>query len=90
MTNWVDRIRCARPDEAAGLSDLAFRSKAVWGYDAAFMERCRDDLAVTPEPLATSYYVLERGGRVLGFYNLTETPGGVFLHSLFVAPDATR
>ena len=55
------------------------------------MERCRDVLAVTPETLATDlYYVLERGGRVLGFYNLAETPGGVFLHSLFVAPDATR
>lgn len=53
------------------------------------MERCRDDLAVTPEVLATgSYYVLEQEGRVVGFYNLTETPGGVFLDNLFVAPEA--
>lgn len=55
------------------------------------MERFRDDLTVTPEALATgSYYVLEHEGRVLSFYNLAETPSGVFLHNLFVAPEATR
>lgn len=82
-------IRRARPDEAAELSDLALRSKAVWGYDAAFIERCQDDLTVTPEALVTEpYYVLEQEGRVLGFYSLATTPGGVFLDNLFVAPPA--
>ena len=53
------------------------------------MERCRDDLTVTPKALATgSYYVLERGGRILGFYNLADTPGSVFLDHLFVVPEA--
>ena len=31
-------IREARPDEAELLSELAFRSKAHWGYDAEFLE----------------------------------------------------
>ena len=30
-------IRPARVEEAAALSDLCFRSKAIWGYDAGFM-----------------------------------------------------
>ena len=30
-------IRLARVEEAAALSDLCFRSKAVWGYDPEFM-----------------------------------------------------
>ena len=30
-------IRLARVEEAAALSDLGFRSKAVWGYDPEFM-----------------------------------------------------
>jgi hypothetical protein len=29
-------IRLARVEEAAALSDLCFRSKAVWGYDPEF------------------------------------------------------
>jgi hypothetical protein len=31
-----------RVEEAAALSDLCFRSKAVWGYDAGFMALKRD------------------------------------------------
>ena len=30
-------IRLARVEEAAALSDLCFRSKAVWGHDPEFM-----------------------------------------------------
>ena len=39
-------IRTPRPDELSSLSDLCFRSKAVWGYDAAFMEACRGELTL--------------------------------------------
>jgi hypothetical protein len=31
-------IRPARHDEASLLTDLAFRSKAYWGYSEEFME----------------------------------------------------
>src|SRR4029077_17951571 len=34
-------IRPARVEEAAALSDLCFRSKAVWGYDPEFMALMR-------------------------------------------------
>jgi hypothetical protein len=36
----IFHIRPARIDEAAALSDLCFRSKAVWGYDTEFMALC--------------------------------------------------
>ncbi len=42
-------IRPARADEARELGEPAFRSKAHWGYGAAFMEACREDLAVTED-----------------------------------------
>lgn len=81
-------VRRARPDEAASLSELVVRSKAYWGYDAAFITACRDDFSVAPEALTKRpHYLLEIEGRVLGFYSLSETPGGVFLQDLFVSPE---
>ena len=66
-------LRAARPDEAALLSALAWRSKAYWGYDAAFLEACRAPLTVTADFVARQpVFVLEErdstGTRVAGFY----------------------
>jgi GNAT superfamily N-acetyltransferase len=64
-------LRAARKAEAAALSALALRSKAHWGYDAAFMEACRAELTVTPERIrADAFVVAERDGRLAGFYAL--------------------
>ena len=35
------RIRRARASEAPELTELSLPSKALWGYDAAFLARCR-------------------------------------------------
>jgi hypothetical protein len=43
-------IRPARVEEAAALSDLCFRSKAVWGYDPEFMALMLAALAVSQAP----------------------------------------
>ena len=51
-------VRRACPDKAASLSELAVRLKAYWGYDAAFMAVCRDDLSVAPEALTEKPYHL--------------------------------
>lgn len=45
-------IRLARVTEAEILSDLALRSKAHWGYDAEFIEACRDELTVDASEVA--------------------------------------
>ena len=64
-------IRMAKAGEAALLSDLAFRSKAYWGYSDAFMEACREELSVSPDDLARRpTWVLEVDGRPIGFYSL--------------------
>ncbi len=83
-------IRRARPEEAALLSDLSFRSKAYWGYDADFMETCRGDLRVSSaEILARPVYVLEARNRVIGYYELCpDSMADVLLLNLFVEPDA--
>jgi len=83
-------IRRARPEDAATLSALAFRSKAYWGYDAAFMEACRDDLTLDASDLAASVaYVVEERGLILGFYRLHGHDGDeVTLTDLFMAPEA--
>jgi ribosomal protein S18 acetylase RimI-like enzyme len=82
-------IRPARPHEADVLTDLAVRSKAHWGYDAAFMEDALPDLTVTPEAIRHSLSgVLEVGGQIAGFYLLRPAPrpDHILLSDLFVEP----
>ena len=45
------RGRTAEAEDAAVLSGLALRSKAVWGYSEDFMARCREELTLTPNQL---------------------------------------
>lgn len=65
------RIRPARPDEAAYLTALGLRSKAHWGYDAAFMAACVRTMTVTSHQIAAPdrhYLVAEDAeGSVVGF-----------------------
>jgi GNAT superfamily N-acetyltransferase len=80
-------IRPATPEDAPALTQLALRSKAAWGYDAAFMAACRDELAVTPsDVLACPTFVAEHDGAVVGFYRLD----GAELEAMFVEPAAMR
>ena len=86
-------IRPARRHECEVLSDLARRSKAVWGYGEKFMRACHDELTVTPvEVDAGLVFVAEEDGAVLGVHALepTDTPGDVHLGLLFVEPGALR
>lgn len=70
---------------------LAFRSKAVWGYDRAFMERCRAELTIADDQIrARPVYVWIESGRVLGFYALRLEDGLVEIDHLWVAPEALR
>ncbi len=64
-------IRAARPDEAAMLSGLALRSKAHWGYPAAFMEACIPALTFDEGFIARAdVFVAEAAGEVAGFGSL--------------------
>ena len=83
-------IREAQPNEASALSELAFRSKAHWGYSPAFMEACRDELTIKPSQLGTENYqcfVAVDGDLILGYYSLEDQTQGVYeLDALFVDP----
>ncbi|MFI9025491.1 GNAT family N-acetyltransferase [Streptomyces sp. NPDC053560] len=83
------RIRPALPTEAETLSDLALRSKAHWGYDAAFLDACRDELTVgASEVESRRAAVADRDGRILGFTTLENKPPMGTLGMMFVEPQA--
>ena len=85
------RIRPAEPADAAALTGLTLSSKAVWGYDAAFMAACRAELTVRPESiLRDPTYLIEADGRVLGFYQLRIDDEQADVFMIFVAPEALR
>jgi GNAT superfamily N-acetyltransferase len=48
-------LRDARRHELPGLSGLCLRSKAVWGYDDAFMAACRTELTLHSDELASTH-----------------------------------
>ncbi|MFC7892233.1 GNAT family N-acetyltransferase [Streptomyces sp. NPDC057381] len=80
-------IRPARASEAELLSELALRSKAHWGYDAGFLEACRQELTVRADEVAgRRALVADAGGRVLGFSTLEGEPPVGVLGMMFVEP----
>lgn len=83
-------IRRAVPADAPVLSEVAFRSKGHWGYDAAFLESCRADLTVTPQEIDMSpVFVHEGDAGITGFYSLKALDADVVeLDSLFLDPAA--
>ena len=84
-------IRRAARDEAGALSRLAMRSKASWGYDADFMDRCRPELTVGETHIIEhSTYVAAAGDEILGFFALApleDEPGACDVAFFFVDPD---
>ena len=85
------RLRPARFDELAALTELCLRSKAVWGYDEAFMRACRAELALAPRDLQTSrIQIAERNGNVIGVAQVSVAGSAASLDKLFVEPDILR
>ena len=84
-------LRPARSDEVASISDLCLRSKAVWGYDAAFLEACRPSLTLTAEDLSTSHVqVAEQNGALVGVAQIVIEGETAALDKLFVEPARLR
>lgn len=81
-------IRPARPGEAGQLTALAIRSKAHWGYDAAFLALCEESLAVAPADCASGAILVALDtDRIVGFTKVTGTPPVGELEDLWVDPD---
>ena len=83
-------IRRAVAEDADALTDLALRSKAHWGYDAAFMAACVEELTTTAGAISTNeIWLAEACGEIIGFYELIAYTGRRYgeIRMCFVAPE---
>ncbi|GAC1626168.1 MAG: GNAT family N-acetyltransferase [Candidatus Acidiferrum sp.] len=84
------QIRRAREDEATLLTELTLRSKAHWGYDAAFMADARKDLTFQASRFLPDFhvYILETEEKPIGFCSLIPIDRETIeLFDLFVEPE---
>jgi GNAT superfamily N-acetyltransferase len=82
-------VRPGRPSEAGAISALALRSKGHWGYDAAFLAACREDLTIDPAWCdGVRLVVAEEDGVLLGYARIAGGPPTAELAGLFVDPPA--
>ncbi|SDL81893.1 GNAT family N-acetyltransferase [Maricaulis salignorans] len=83
------RLRPARPGEAQALSALCLRSKAYWGYDAAFMAAVEPYLKVTDEAIRAGHVTVAQSadGNPVGVCQIDPNGHGGSLDLLFIEPD---
>ncbi|ABC63083.1 GNAT family N-acetyltransferase [Erythrobacter litoralis] len=87
MSEW--RLRAPLAGESTEITALCLRSKAHWGYDAAFMEDCTDELTVRPDKLAENFArIAEKDGAIVGFVEVSRDGDTCELEKLFVDPEA--
>ena len=85
------QLRDARQDELPSLGELCLRSKAIWGYDDAFMTACQNELTLRPDELqSTHLQVAERDSTVVGLAQVKVTDSDADLLKLFVEPALLR
>ena len=81
------KLRDVRPHELQSLSELCLRSKAVWGYDDAFMAACRTELTLRPAELGSTHLqVAERDTTVIGLAQVQVNGTEADLLRLFIEP----
>lgn len=81
-------LRPARADERSQLSALCLRSKAHWGYDAAFMAACVDELTLSQAEFDRDPIVVGEDARGLaGMAQISQDETGCFLDKMFIEPD---
>ena len=83
-------VRLANPGESQSLTDLCVRSKAHWGYDAAFMKLSAQALVVNEDDIAAGRVLVavDDAGRVIGMACVLPGGDAADLDALFVDPPA--
>ena len=81
-------IRPARAGEAASLTALCLRSKAHWGYDAAFMRLCVPSLTVSEQSIAQGRVLVatDASGKTIGTVSVMPAGDDAELGLMFVDP----
>jgi GNAT superfamily N-acetyltransferase len=84
-------IRKATLGESKTLSDIAWRAKSHWGYDAAAMATWREGLLVSEPSLITQpTFAAEIADRIAGFYQVSLDAEKAELEHFWVEPDFMR
>ncbi|WP_457582639.1 GNAT family N-acetyltransferase [Ensifer canadensis] len=82
-------LRTPEPGQAAILTELCLRSKAVWGYDEAFMAACRPALTMTVDDWRQSdIQIAVQDHDIVGMAQVTYHGEIAELDKLFVDPAA--
>ena len=83
------RLRQPKAHELPQLSALCLRSKAVWGYDQAFLDACHAELTIRTEELESSaLHVAEHNGELVGIAQIAVDGDTADLQKMFVEPSA--
>jgi GNAT superfamily N-acetyltransferase len=82
-------IERAGPDDAAGLTEIAFAAKRYWSYPERWIDGWREVLTIRPEFIAShETYTAMLDGRTAGFYALGRKNYRLELLHMWVLPDA--
>ena len=83
-------VRPAQAGEGASLTALCMRSKAHWGYDAAFMRKSAAALLVSEADIAAGRVLVatDDAGRTIGTVSVAEDDEAAELALMFVDPPA--
>jgi len=83
-------IRSAKPGEGTSLTALCVRSKAHWGYDAAFMRKSAAALLVSEAKIAAGRVLVavDAVGRTIGVASVVPEGETADLELMFVDPPA--
>lgn len=82
-------LRTPEPGQAELMTELCLKSKAVWGYDAAFMAACRPALTLTADDWQQSdLQVALQNDRIVGMAQVLCHGEIAELDKLFVDPGA--
>ncbi|QDQ02850.1 GNAT family N-acetyltransferase [Lysinibacillus fusiformis] len=81
-------FRRAQIGDSSILSNIAYKSKAYWGYTEDFIQKCKDTdaLTVTKEYIEkNSVYLVESDNEIVAFYSFDINEKK--LDALFIEPD---
>ena len=89
MTPTNSTIRCALPEEAYKLTQIALDAKRYWGYPEHWIKHWEADLTISSDFIRDNpVYVAEKDGEIRGFYALCVSGEKAELEHMWVTPES--